>query len=118
MDYDKLKATVTDEVKKRILNASLDFVNRFRFHESDDPTDFVEYFNDGYGNAVAPVIRAVLEGVRDGVNTACDTSFRKCISNAAANGDISEERADIVFNEYNSYDSMDIDNIVDNYFKQ
>ena len=41
MNYEKLKSTVADEVKKRILNASLDFVNTYRFHDSDDPTDFV-----------------------------------------------------------------------------
>lgn len=116
MNYEKLKATVTDEVKKRILNASLDFVNTFRFHDSDDPTDVVAQFDNGYGEAVSQVIRAVLEGVRDGVNAACDTSFNKCISKAVADGDISEERADIVSNEYNSYESMSINGIVDNYF--
>lgn len=116
MNYEKLKATVTDEVKKRILNASLDFVNTFRFHDSDDQTDVVAQFDNGYGEAVSQVIRAVLEGVRDGVNAACDTSFNKCISKAVADGDISEERADIVSNEYNSYESMSINGIVDNYF--
>lgn len=118
MNYEKLKATVTDEVKKRILNDSLDFINEFRFHDSDDPTDVVAQFDLGYNEAVAPVIRALLEGVRDGVNTACDTAFNKCISKAVADGDISEERADIVSNEYKSYENMDIVGIVDNYFKQ
>ena len=118
MNYEKLKATVTDVVKKRILNASLDFVNTFRFHDSDDPTDVITQFDNSYNNAVSEVIRAVLEGVRDGINQAGDRAFEKCISKAVANGDISEERADIVSNEYNSYDSMDIDGIVDNYFKQ
>lgn len=118
MNYEKLKATVTDEVKKRILNASLDFVNTFRLHDSDDPTEVITEFDNSYNNAVSEVIRAVLEGVRDGINQAGDRAFEKCISKAVANGDISEERADIVSNEYNSYDSMDIDGIVDNYFKQ
>lgn len=118
MNYEKLKSTVADEVKKRILNASLDFVNAYRFHDSDDPTDFVEQFNQRYGETVAPVISAILEGVRDGVNTACDKSFYKCISKAVADGEISEERADIVSNEYNSYESMSLNGIVDNYFNQ
>ena len=118
MNYEKLKSTVADEVKKRILNASLDFVNTFRFHDSDDPTEMITEFDNSYNNAVYEVIRAVLEGVRDGINQAGDSAFDKCISNAVDDGVISEERADIVSNEYNSYDSMDIDGIVDNYFKQ
>lgn len=116
MNYEKLKATVTDEVKKRILNASLDFVNEFRFHDSDDPTDVVAEFDLGYSKAVYQVIRAVLEGVRDGFNAAGDTAFDKCISKAVADGDLSEERADIVSNEYKSYENMNISGIVDNYF--
>lgn len=116
MNYEKLKATVTDEVKKRILNASLDFVNGFKFHDSDDPTDVIAQFDLSYNEAVEPVIRAVLEGVRDGINTAGDRAFDKCISKAVAAGDISEERADVVSNEYNSYESMNINGIVDNYF--
>lgn len=118
MNYEKLKATVTDEVKKRILNASLDFVNTFRFQDNDDPTDVITEFDNNYNNSVYEAIRAVLEGVRDGINKAGDVVFDKCISKAVANGDLSEERADIISNEYNSYDSMDIDGIVNNYFKQ
>ena len=116
MNYEKLKATVTDEVKKRILNASLDFVNTFRFHDADDPTDVIAEFDLSYNKAVDQVIHAVLEGVRDGINQAGDRAFDKCISNAVANGDLSEERADIVSNEYNSYENMNINGIVDNYF--
>jgi hypothetical protein len=118
MNYEKLKATVTDEVKKRILNASLDFINEFRFHDSDDPTEVITQFDNNYNNAVSEVIRAVLEGVRDGINQAGDTAFNKCISKAVANGDLSEERADIVSNEYDSYESMELNGIVDNYFNQ
>ena len=118
MNYEKLKATVTDEVKNRILNASLDFVNTFRFHDSEDPTELIGIFDLRYNEAVDPVIRAVLEGVRDGINRAGDIAFDKCLSNAVANGDLSEERADIVSNEYNSYESMNINGIVDNYFNQ
>ena len=118
MNYEKLKTTVTDEVKKRILNASYDFINTFHFHDTDDPTDVISEFDNNYNNTVYEAIRAVLEGVRDGINKAGDIAFDKCISKAVANGDISEERADIVLNEYNSYESMDIDGIVDNYFKQ
>jgi hypothetical protein len=118
MNYEKLKATVTDEVKKRILNASLDFVNTFRFHDSDDPTEVITEFDNNYNNAAYSVTRAVLEGVRDGINQAGDTAFNKCISKAVANGDLSEERADIVSNEYNSYESMELNGIVDNYFNQ
>lgn len=118
MNYEKLKATVTDEVKKRILNGSYDFINTFRFHDSDDPTDVIAEFDLNYSKSTYDVIRAVLEGVRDGINQAGDRAFDKCISNAVADGVISEERADIVSNEYNNYDSMDIDGIVDNYFKQ
>lgn len=116
MNYEKLKATVTDEVKKRILNASIDFINEFRFHDSDDPTDVIAQFDLRYDEAIDPVVRAVLEGVRDGINNADDIAFDKCISKAVANGDISEERADIVSNEYHSYENMNIQGIVDNYF--
>ncbi len=116
MNYEKLKSTVADEVKKRILNASLDFVNAFRFHDSDDPTDVIAEFDLNYSKSTYDAIRAVLEGVRDGINAAGDTAFNKCISNAVANGDLSEERADIVSNEYNSYENMNIEGIVDNYF--
>ena len=116
MNYEKLKATVTDEVKKRILNASLDFVNTFRFHDNDDPTTVIAEFELRYDETVDPVVRAVLEGVRDGLNNAGDMVFDKCISKAVANGDLSEERADIVSNEYNSYECMNIQGIVDNYF--
>lgn len=116
MNYEKLKSTVADEVKKRILNASLDFFNTFRFNDSDDPTDVITQFDNSYNNAAYEVIRAVLEGVRDGINQAGDMAFDKCISKAVADGDISEERAHIVSNEYNSYDSMSLNGIVDNYF--
>lgn len=116
MNYEKLKSTVADEVKKRILNASLDFVNAFRFHDSDDPTDVIAEFDLNYSKSTYDAIRAVLEGVRDGINAAGDTAFNKCISKAVANGDLSEERADIVSNEYNSYENMNINGIVDNYF--
>lgn len=116
MNYEKLKATVTDEVKKRVLNASLDFINSFRFHDNDDPTAVIAEFDLRYNEAVDDVIRAVLEGVRDGINNAGDIVFDKCISKAVANGDLSEERADIVSNEYHSYECMNIQGIVDNYF--
>ena len=116
MNYEKLKATVTDEVKKRILNVSSEFINEFRFHDSDDPTDVIAEFDLKYNEAVRSVIRAVLEGVRDGINAAGDRVFDKCISKAVADGDLSEERADIVSNEYKSYENMNIEGIVDNYF--
>jgi len=116
MNYELLKAAIRDKVKGEIVKNSYNFINGFKFHDSDDPTDVIAQFDLSYNEAVEPVIRAVLEGVRDGINTAGDRAFDKCISNAVANGDLSEERADIVSNEYNSYESMNIDGIVDNYF--
>lgn len=118
MNYELLKAAIRDKVKDQIVKNSYNFINGFKFHDSDDPTDVITQFDNSYNNAAYEVIRAVLEGVRDGINQAGDMAFDKCISKAVADGDISEERADIVSNEYNSYDSMDIDGIVDNYFKQ
>ena len=116
MNYELLKAAIRDKVKAEIVKQSYKFINEFRFHDSDDPTDVIAQFDLRYDEAVDPVVRAVLEGVRDGINNAGDMAFDKCISKAVANGDISEERADIVSNEYNSYENMNINGIVDNYF--
>lgn len=118
MNYEKLKAAIRDKVKEEIVKNSYNFINTFRFHDNDDPTDVITQFDNNYNNSVYDAIRAVLEGVRDGINKAGDSVFDKCISNAVAKGDISVERADIVSNEYNSYESMDIDGIVNNYFRQ
>lgn len=116
MNYELLKAAIQKKVQEEIVKQSAKFINEFRFHDSDDPTDVIAEFDLKYDEAVDPVIRAVLEGVRDGINTASDRTFDKCISKAVANGDLSEERADIVSNEYNSYENMNIKGIVDNYF--
>lgn len=116
MNYEKLKAAIRDKVQEEIVNNSYDFINKFRFHDSDDPTDVIAEFDLNYSKSTYEVIRALLEGVRDGINKAGDRAFDKCISKAVANGDISEERADIVSNEYKSYENMNIEGIVDNYF--
>lgn len=116
MNYEKLKAAIRDKVKEEIVNSSSKFISEFRFHDSDDPTDVIAEFDLNYSKSSYDVIRAVLEGVRDGINNAGDSVFNKCISKAVANDDLSEERADIVSNEYNSYENMNISGIVDNYF--
>jgi hypothetical protein len=116
MNYELLKAAIQKKVQEEIVKQSAKFINEFRFHDSDDPTDVIAEFDLNYSKSTYAVIRAVLEGVRDGINTAGDRAFDKCISNAVANGDLSEERADIVSNEYKSYENMNIEGIVDNYF--
>ena len=116
MNYEKLKAAIKDKVQEELVNNSYQFINSFRFHDNDDPTAVIAEFDLRYDEAIDPVVRAVLEGVRDGINKAGDRAFDKCISKAVANGDLSEERADIVSNEYRSYENMNVKDIVDHYF--
>lgn len=105
-----------EHVKKMIENLMIvhvgNFVNDFEWSTSDDPSEAIEKFNVTYGNYLAAFDRAVLNGVAEGINKACNETFHHCLSRAVEGGEIDQARADIIENEWNDYSEMTIADLV------
>ncbi len=105
-----------EHVKKMIENLMIDhvgnFVNDFEWSASDDPSEAIEKFNVSYGNYHAAFNRAVLNGVAEGINKACNETFQHCLRRAVEGGQIDQARADVLENEWNDYSEMTISDLV------
>lgn len=105
-----------EHVKKLIENLTIEqvgnFVNDFEWPSSDDPSEVIEKFNVTYGNYLAASDRAILNGVAEGINKACNETFQHCLSRAVEGDQIDQARADILQNEWNDYQEMTIADLV------
>lgn len=108
--------SIKDRVRKLVEDLLIDhvgnFVNDFDFGSADDPSEAIEKFNVTYGKYMAEFDKAILDGAVKGINKACNETFLHCLSRAVEEGSLEQSRADILENEWNSYDEQNLSGLV------
>lgn len=112
MTPEKLKEHVKKTIADLVIDHVGNFVNDFEWSASADPSEAIEKFNVTYGNYLAAVDRAILNGVAEGINKACNETFQHCLRRAVEGGQIDQARADVLENEWNNYSEMTISDLV------
>jgi hypothetical protein len=112
MTPEKLQEYVRKMIENLMIDHVGNFVNDFEWSASDDPSEAIEKFNVSYGNYLAAFDRAVLNGVAEGINKACNETFQHCLTRAVEGDQIDQARADVLQNEWNNYSEMTIADLV------
>lgn len=112
MNTESIKNRVRKIVEDLLIDNVGNFVNDFEFGSADDPSEAIENFNVAYGKYMAKFDKAILDGAVKGINKACNETFLYCLSRAVEEGSLEQSRADILENEWNSYDEQNLSGLV------
>ena len=112
MTPEKLQEHVKKTISDLLIDHVGNFVNDFEWSASDDPSESIEKFNTMYANYMAKLDRAILNGVAEGINKACNETFHHCLRRAVEGDQIDQARADVLENEWNDYSEMTIADLV------
>jgi hypothetical protein len=112
MNTESIKDRVRRFVEDLLIDHVGNFVNDFDFGSADDPNEAIENFNVTYGKYMAGFDKAILDGAVKGINKACNETFGHCLRRAVEAGSLEQSRADILENEWDSYDEQNLSDLV------